>query len=130
MYFRTLKRDLDLRPIYPKNDDATMAHLYLGILTYRLVNTVRYQPKHNRIKSCRGEIVRIGNTQKVLTTSGTNADEKIITARKCTIPNDNLRQIFNILQTKHQPITKRKSVVHKLEATPRSIIMRKNTRHN
>ena len=28
--FRTLKTDLDLRPIYHKNDDATMAHLHLG----------------------------------------------------------------------------------------------------
>jgi transposase len=30
--FRTLKTDLDLRPIYHKNDQATMAHLHLGIL--------------------------------------------------------------------------------------------------
>lgn len=113
--FRTLKTDLDLRPIYHKNDDATMAHLHLGILAYWLVNTVRYQLKHNGIKSCWGEIVRIGNTQKVITTSGTNTYEKIITTRKCTMPNDNLKQIYNILKTKHQPFTKRKSVVHKLK---------------
>lgn len=29
--FRTLKTDLDLRPIYHKNDNATMAHLHLGL---------------------------------------------------------------------------------------------------
>jgi len=114
--FRTLKTDLDLRPIYHKNDDATMAHLHLGILAYWLVNTARYQLKHNGIKSCWGEIVRIGNTQKIITTSGTNTYDKIITTRKCTLPNDNLKQIYNILKTKHQPFKKRKSVVHKLEA--------------
>jgi transposase len=70
--FRTLKTDLDLRPIYHKNDDATMAHLHLGIFAYWLVNTVRYQLKKNGINSCWKEIVRIGNTQKVITTSGTN----------------------------------------------------------
>ena len=113
--FRTLKTDLDLRPIYHKNDDATMAHLHLGILAYWLVNTVRHQLKHNGIKSCWSEIVRIGNTQKVITTSGTNTYGKIITTRKCTLPNDNLKQIYDILQSKHQPFTKRKSVVHKLE---------------
>lgn len=113
--FRTLKTDLNLRPIYHKNDDATMAHLHLGILAYWLVNTVRYQLKHNGIKSCWGEIVRIGNTQKVITTSATNTYEKIITTRKCTLPNDNLKHIYSILQTKHQPFTKRKSVVHKLK---------------
>jgi len=113
--FRTLKTDLDLRPIYHKNDDATMAHLHLGILAYWLVNTVRYQLKHNGVKSCWGEIVRIGNTQKVVTTSGTNTYDKTVTTRKCTVPNDILKRIYDILQTKHQPFTKRKSVVHKLE---------------
>ena len=32
--FRTLKADLDLRPIYHKTDDASMAHLHLGLLAY------------------------------------------------------------------------------------------------
>src|SRR5690606_1595656 len=105
--FRTLKTDLDLRPIYHKNDDATMAHLHLGLLAYWLVNTIRYQLKSNGIKSCWSEIVRIGNTQKVITTSGTNTYDKIITTRKCTVPNANLKQIYDILQTKHQPFTKR-----------------------
>lgn len=113
--FRTLKTDLDLRPIYHKNDDATMAHLHLGILAYWLVNTVRYQLKHNGINSCWREIVRIGNTQKVITTSGTNTYDKIIVTRKCTQPNENLKRIYSILQTKHQPFVKRKSVVHKLK---------------
>lgn len=113
--FRTLKTDLDLRPIYHKNDDATMAHLHLGILAYWLVNTVRYQLKNNGIKSCWKEIVRIGNTQKVITTSGTNTYDKIIATRKCTLPDESLKKIYDILQTKHQPFTKRKSVVHKIE---------------
>ena len=113
--FRTLKTDLDLRPIYHKNDDATMAHLHLGILAYWLVNTVRYQLKNNGNNSCWREIVRIGNTQKVITTSGTNTYDKIITTRKCTQPNDKLKRIYDILKSKHEPFTKRKSVVHKLE---------------
>ena len=113
--FRTLKNDLDLRPIYHKNDDATMAHLHLGILAYWLVNTVRHQLKNNGIKSCWREIVRIGNTQKVITTSGANTHDKIITTRKCSQPHDNLKNIYKALNAKHQPFTKRKSVVHKLE---------------
>ena len=32
--FRVLKTDLDLRPIYHKTDEASMAHLNLGILAY------------------------------------------------------------------------------------------------
>ena len=113
--FRTLKTDLDLRPIYHKNDDATMAHLHLGLLAYWLVNTVRYQLKKNGITSCWSEIVRIGNTQKIITTSGTNTHDKMITIRKCSEPNKNLANIYSILKIKQQPFTKRKVVVHKSE---------------
>ena len=84
--FRTLKTDLDLRPIYHKNDDATMAHLHLGLLAYWLVNSIRYQLKSKNINSYWSEIVRIGNTQKVITTAGTNTYDKIITTRKCSQP--------------------------------------------
>jgi transposase len=113
--FRTLKTDLDLRPIYHKNDDATMAHLQLGLLAYWLVNTIRYQLKNQGINSVWSEIVRIGNTQKVVTTEGTNTYNKTVTTRRCSQPNEKLTNIYNILKTKHQPFTKRKSVVHKLE---------------
>ncbi len=112
--FRTLKTDLDLRPIYHKSDDATMAHLHLGILAYWLVNTVRLQLKSKNIHSCWTEIVRIANTHKVITTSGRNTYDQIITIRKCSVPNDNLKNMYGILQTKYQPFRKRKSVVHKL----------------
>ena len=113
--FRTLKTDLDLRPIYHKNDNATMAHLHLGILAYWLVNTIRYQLKNHNINSRWSEIVRIGNSQKVITTSGTNTYGKTIVTRKCSEPEDQLKRMYDILQSKYKPFTKRKSVVHKLE---------------
>lgn len=111
--FRTLKTDLDLRPVYHKNDDATMAHLHLGILAYWLVNTIRYQLKNNGINSRWKEIVRIGNTQKVITTSGTNSSGKIIEVRKCSQPNEKLKKLYDILKSNYKPFAKKKSVVHK-----------------
>ena len=113
--FRTLKTDLDLRPIYHKSDKATMAHLHLGIMAYWLVNTVRYQLKNHNINSCWSEIVRIGNTQKVITTTGTNTFDKMVTVRKCSQPNEKLKAIYDILKTNYKPFKKRKSVVHKVE---------------
>ena len=40
--FRVLKTDLDLRPIYHKTDEASMALIHLGLLAYWLVATIRY----------------------------------------------------------------------------------------
>jgi hypothetical protein len=111
--FRTLKTDLDLRPIYHKSDKSAMAHLHLGILAYWLVNTIRHQLKAKQINSSWSEIVRIANTQKVITTTGQNALDRKVKIRKCSIPNKKLQEILDILKLKHQPFRKRKSVVHK-----------------
>ena len=47
---RTLKTDLDLRPIYHKKDESSMAHLHPGLLAYWVVNKVRYQLKGGQTK--------------------------------------------------------------------------------
>lgn len=111
--FRTLKTDLDLRPIYHKTDKSSLAHLHLGLLAYWLVATIRHQLKTQNINSCWTEIVRIANTQKVITTSGQNTYNKTVCIRKCSEPNENLKKIYNALKQTPRPFRKRKSVVHK-----------------
>jgi len=140
--FRTLKTDLDLRPIYHKKDDATIAHLNLGLLAYWVVNTIRFQLKRSEnasptaetknvgnpqtdssdsptkqtsINFCWKEIVRICNTQKAVTTTAQNNYEEVILIRRCSEPNEKVQTIYNKLKYKSQPFTKRKFVVHKSE---------------
>ncbi|MCD6354559.1 MAG: hypothetical protein J7L95_03330 [Prolixibacteraceae bacterium] len=64
--FRVLKTDLDLRPIYHKTGEASMARLHLGLLVYWLVSTIRYQLKQKGYNKQWSEIVRVMNTQKQL----------------------------------------------------------------
>jgi len=112
--FRILKTDLDLRPIYHKNDDATMAHLHLGLLAYWLVNTIRYQLKQSGIKDDWKEIKRKASTQKSVLTTAQNSYDKIIQIKRCTEPTDDLRKIHNALkQQKSKPFKQLKFVVHK-----------------
>jgi len=113
--FRVLKTDLDLRPIYHQNDESTMAHLHLGLLAYWLVNTVRHQLKKKGIHSGWREIVRIMNTQKAVTTLAQNVHDEVIMIRRCSEPNQQVRQLYDALKYKYAPFVKRKSVVHKSE---------------
>src|SRR5699024_3089522 len=109
--------NLDLRPIYHKRDDATLAHLHLGILAYWLVNTMRCRLKRSGIHHQWKEIVRIGNTQKAITTSGYNTFKHKITLRKCSEPTKKLKELQVILGIKAKPfkrISLSKDVVHKL----------------
>jgi len=119
--FRTLKTDLDLRPIYHKSDEGTLAHLHLGLLSYWLANTIRCQLKSRGIKHTWKEIVRIGNTQKVITTVGYNKADEEIKVRKCSQPTDKLKKLQLALNIKQRPYTKLKSVVHRLKSKNKNI---------
>lgn len=46
---RQLKLDLELRPIYHQRDDNSEAHLFFGLLSYWIVNTIRYKLKKRGI---------------------------------------------------------------------------------
>jgi len=86
--FRVLKTDLDMRPVFHKTDDSTMAHLHLAILAYWVVNTIRHQLKDAGIKHQWSEIVRIMNTQKAVTTTAQNKCDQMIQIRRCSEPNE------------------------------------------
>lgn len=109
--FRCLKSDLSLRPVFHKTDDATMAHLHLGLLAYQLVSTLRFQAKQHGIGHEWKEIVRIMNTQKMVTTTLVNTDEQRISIRKCTNPEPKVKMIYDVLGYEQKPFIRKKSVV-------------------
>ena len=109
--FRVLKTDLDLRPIYHKTDAAAMAHLHLGLLAYWVVNTIRYQLKQKGINNQWSDLVRIMNTQKIVTTTMQNDFGQQIAIRQCSEPTQQVKEIYSALKYKLQPFTRKKSVV-------------------
>ena len=111
--FRTLKTDLDLRPVYHKKDEPTMAHLHLGLLAYWVVNTIRYQLKQYGTNFQWREIVRIMNTQKVVTTVSQNRYDEVIVSIRTSDPTAKVQDIYDRLRYKSRPYSKRKFVVHK-----------------
>ena len=109
--FRVLKTDLDLRPVYHKTDTAAMAHLHLGLLAYWVVNTIRYQLKQKSINNDWRDIVRIMNTQKIVSTTMNNDYDQQIIIRQCSEPTEQVSKIYTALKFKSQPFTRKKSVV-------------------
>lgn len=113
--FRTLKSDLDLRPVYHKKDESTMAHLHLGVLAYWIVNTVRYQLKQHDTNFQWREIVRIMNTQKAVMTVSQNRYDEVIVSIRTSDPSRKVQDIYDRLHYKLRPYSKRKFVVHRSE---------------
>ena len=120
--FRVLKTDLDLRPIYHKTDKAAMAHLHLGLLAYWVVNTVRHQLKQKGIKKEWRDIVRIMNTQKVVTTTMENDCQQQIAIRQCSEPSQQVKEIYLALEYKVKPFSRKKSVVPLTETLKNEVV--------
>ena len=103
---RQLKTDLNLRPIYHQKDERSDAHLFLGLLSYWIVNTVRHQLKEYGINHYWTEIVRIMSTQKAVTTEAFNALGECVQTRFCSEPTPELAKIYKALRYKNRPFRK------------------------
>ena len=120
---RQLKTDLSLRPIYHQKDGRSDAHLFMGLIAYWIVNTIRYRMKvvnqrreqeANKDKKPDEkrkrfptpfwtEIVRRMSTQKAVTTEAVNAMGEKVTVRLCSTPKKEAAEIYEMLGYKKMP---------------------------
>ena len=110
--FRCLKSDLNLRPVNHQNDERIEAHIYLTILAYQLVNTIRYMLKNKGLNYDWKNIKRIMSTQKIQTVK-LPTDKKVIYVRKPSIPIKELKEIYDATNcTDSQKAVKKYVVYH------------------
>lgn len=103
---RQLKTDLNLRPIYHQKDGASDAHLFLGLLAYWIVNTIRHKLKGHGETCYWTEIVRRMSTQKAVTTEATNVLGEKVQIRLCSEPTKVAEDIYDKLKYKKMPFRK------------------------
>jgi hypothetical protein len=84
---------LKLRSIYYQKDEACEAHIFFGLLAYRIVNTIRTQLMKKGIRHDWTEQIRIMAIQKAVTTSALNKLGEIVRVRTCTIPEKTARTL-------------------------------------
>ena len=111
--FHTLKSDLDMRPVYHKSDCGIKAHLNLAVLAYWIVSVTKYRLKLRKYPNIRWEeIIRIAQTQVVVTAEAKTEDGGRITVRQSTEAEEQLAAIYSLLDINSNPIGKIKSQVH------------------
>lgn len=103
---RQLKTDLNLRPIYHQKDGTSDAHLFLGLLAYWIVNTIRHKLKGHGETCYWTEIVRRMSTQKAVTTEATNVLGEKVQMRLCSEPTKVAEDIYDKLKYKKMPFRK------------------------
>lgn len=103
---RQLKNDLNLRPIYHRKDERSDAHIFFGLLSYWIVNTIRHQLKQKGESCYWTEIVRRMSTQKAVTTQAVNALGEKVEMRICSLPQKGAEEIYSKLNYKKIPFRK------------------------
>ena len=108
--FKTLKSDLDIRPVYHKTDDASKAHLNLAVLAYWVVSTTKYMLKKKGINVRWEELLRIMSTQQRVTMVAEQDNGHILKVRRSTTPEAKLAEIQDALGITAHPVCSIKSV--------------------
>ena len=92
---RHLNTNLNLRHIHHKKDDRTDAQLFLGLLSYWIVNKIRYKLKQTSETGFWTEIVRMLSPQNAVTTEATNAIGEKVHMKLCSELNVSLSEHRN-----------------------------------
>jgi transposase len=105
--FRTLKTDLGLRPIYHQKTDRISGHIFISVLAYHILHTIRYQLLANNITDSWQTIQSKLSTHYRVTTTLKQKDNKTLHIRKSMQANPQQKAIYqacNIISAKPNTI--------------------------
>ena len=101
--FRCLKSELGLRPVFHQKTDRVSGHLFISLLGYHLIHTIRYQLKKRDIHARWGRLRRQlgGQTRVTVQMKCQNGD--VIHIRKSTRPEPRQQVIYDALNLPYYP---------------------------
>jgi transposase len=101
--FRSLKTDLGLRPVYHQIERRIEGHLFISVLAYHFVHTMRLQLKAQGVHQSWQTLRQTLNSQQRITTTLTRRDGRAVHVRKATRPEPQQQRINEILGLSANP---------------------------
>ena len=95
--FRSLKTDLGLRPVFHQIDRRVEGHLFISVLAYHFVHTLRLQLKGHGIDDSWETLRETLATQQRVTATLQRRDGRAVHVRKATRPEPHHQKINEIL---------------------------------
>ena len=109
--FRSLKSELGLRPVFHQKTERVSGHLFITLLAYHLIHTIRCQLKMNNIHSSWSNLRRQLKGQDRITVSMNCQNGETVHIRKSTRPEPRQQVIYDALGLTHYPGRAIKKVV-------------------
>jgi transposase len=95
--FRCLKSELGLRPVYHQITKRVDSHIFISVIAYHILHTIRYRLKQYGINSSWETIRRDLRTHCRITSTFTCKDGKKLHIRKSSLPNPRQLEIYKAL---------------------------------
>ena len=109
--FRSLKSELGLRPIYHRKEERVNGHIFITLIAYHLVQTLRYQLKAEHINDSWQTIRQTMGNQQRITVILRREDGKTIHLRKATNAEPRQSVIYKALEISAQPGGVKKTLI-------------------
>ena len=105
--FRTLKSDLNFRPVYHQKELRAEAHLFIAVLAYHIVNAIRHRLSDSDITLSWSSLRRMMRNHQLILTSMQSKDGKTITILDTSVPEESHKQIYKALNLSPNPIKRK-----------------------
>jgi len=109
--FRSLKSELGLRPIYHRKEERVNGHIFITLIAYHLVQTLRYQLKAEHINNSWQTIRQTMGNQQRVTVILRREDGRTIHLRKATNAEPRQSVIYKALEISAQPGGVKKTLI-------------------
>ena len=96
--FRSLKSELGIRPVFHQVTERVTGHLFISVLAYHLVHSVRYRLKKLQITSSWDRLRGQLEGQSRVTVSMQCKDGQTVHIRKSTRPEPRQQEIYKALE--------------------------------
>ena len=101
--FRSLKSELGLRPVHHQIAKRVSGHLFITLLAYHLVQTIRFRLKQVNIHSSWSSLRKLLATQNRVTVSMQCKNGGTVHVRKSTRPEPKQQEIYSALGVQSHP---------------------------
>ncbi len=102
--FRSLKTELAFRPVFHRKESRTDSHLFIAVVAYHLLNTIRMKLKTQDIHISWEKIRAIMNTQVAVTSEFKARNGNVVLVRQSTEPELFHSEIYKALNIDSRPI--------------------------
>jgi len=101
--FRCMKSELGLRPIYHQKEARCDGHIFITLLAYHALQTIRFKLRQKGIRFCWATIRKQLSTQVRVSTTMKRKDGKTIHIRKSSKAELSHQAIYDALNLPYQP---------------------------